>query len=140
MSERCVPWRSKPPQVRKKSENKLVCLNPAKEQTASQTCAVVFINVIYDIRRLSRATMNTHIAESVSLTPSGPPQKRPTPFRLVCAVAAGDAQEVCDLLQLLQDTQLFLVQRPGPTSFVVREEGSEVKRKVAIGSRLTCSW
>ncbi len=49
-------------------------------------------------------------------------------------------QAVCDLLAELQNTQLFLVQRHGPTSFVVREEGSEVKRKVTIGARITCSW
>ncbi len=45
-----------------------------------------------------------------------------------------------ELLQRVGAVQLFLVQRPGPTSFVVREEGSEVKRKVQIGSRITCSW
>ncbi|KAG2502192.1 hypothetical protein HYH03_000679 [Edaphochlamys debaryana] len=48
-------------------------------------------------------------------------------------------QEVVDLLQLVGTVQMFLVQRPGPTSFVVREEGSEVKRKVQIGSRISCS-
>ncbi len=45
-----------------------------------------------------------------------------------------------DLLQLLGQVQVYLVQRPGPTSFLVREEGSEVKRRVQIGSRITCSW
>ncbi|KAG2432423.1 hypothetical protein HYH02_012994 [Chlamydomonas schloesseri] len=49
------------------------------------------------------------------------------------------SQDVVELLQRVGAVQLFLVQRPGPTSFVVREEGSEVKRKVQIGSRITCS-
>ncbi|GLI66528.1 hypothetical protein VaNZ11_010403 [Volvox africanus] len=49
------------------------------------------------------------------------------------------SQEVVDLLQQVGTLQLFLVQRPGPTSFIVREEGSEVKRKVQIGSRIICS-
>lgn len=35
--------------------------------------------------------------------------------------------------------QLFVVQRLGPTSFVVREDGSDVKRKVVVGSRMACS-
>ncbi|GLC40238.1 hypothetical protein PLESTB_001310400 [Pleodorina starrii] len=48
-------------------------------------------------------------------------------------------QEVVDLLQQVGTVQLFLVQRPGPTSFIVREEGCEVKRKIQIGSRITCS-
>ncbi|GIL56603.1 hypothetical protein Vafri_11940 [Volvox africanus] len=43
-------------------------------------------------------------------------------------------------LQQVSTLQLFLVQLPGPTtSFIVREEGSEMKRKVQIGSRIICS-
>ncbi|GFR42292.1 hypothetical protein Agub_g3190, partial [Astrephomene gubernaculifera] len=59
--------------------------------------------------------------------------ERVTPWR------SKPSQEVVDLLQLMGNVQLFLVQRPGPTSFVVREEGSDVKRKVQIGSRISCS-
>ncbi len=57
-------------------------------------------------------------------------------LRALCAAI----QDVVELLQRVGTVQLFLVQRPGPTSFVVREEGSEVKRKVQIGSRITCTW
>ena len=42
-------------------------------------------------------------------------------------------------IRSLAKMRMMLVQRPGPTSFVVQEEGSEVKAKVLIGSRVTCS-
>jgi hypothetical protein len=49
-------------------------------------------------------------------------------------------QVVVERLQDLANTVLFLVHRTGPTCFVVREEGSEVKRRVSIGAHLSCSW
>ncbi len=48
--------------------------------------------------------------------------------------------DVTDRLLQVANVQLYLVQRLGPTSFVVREENSDVKRKVVIGSRMACSW
>lgn len=47
-------------------------------------------------------------------------------------------QTVVDLLQGLP--VMYLVHRTGPTSFVVREDGAEVKRKISIGARMCCSW
>lgn len=49
------------------------------------------------------------------------------------------SSEVTDRLLQVANVQLYLVQRLGPTSFVVREENSDVKRKVVIGSRMACS-
>lgn len=51
-----------------------------------------------------------------------------------------DMQEVLELLQQVPDTVMYLVHRTGPTSFLVREDGSDIKRKVTIGARPCCSW
>lgn len=39
----------------------------------------------------------------------------------------------------LPETQLFLVQRQGPMSFVLCEDGVESNHKVLLGSQPTCS-
>lgn len=49
-------------------------------------------------------------------------------------------QEVVDLLHSLSNSRLYLVQRTGPTSFLIREDGADVKRKVMVGSRMSCTW
>ncbi|KAL6750982.1 hypothetical protein V8C86DRAFT_2793293 [Haematococcus lacustris] len=48
-------------------------------------------------------------------------------------------QVVVEMLQAMPNTVLYLVARTGPTSFVVREDWSDVKRKVLIGARPSCS-
>ena len=48
-------------------------------------------------------------------------------------------QAVEKLLQKLPATQLFLVQRQGPMSFVLCEDGAESQHKVLLGSKPTCS-
>lgn len=48
------------------------------------------------------------------------------------------AQEVVDMLVGLP--VMYLVHRTGPTSFVVREDGDDIKKKVSIGARPSCSW
>ena len=44
-------------------------------------------------------------------------------------------QAVRDHLAALRELTMFVVQRLGPTSFLVREEGSEVKRRRAEARR-----
>lgn len=54
----------------------------------------------------------------------------------------GVAQEVAELIQRVPQTRLYLVQRSGPTSFILREEGSEKKHRVMLGATpsCTCWW
>ena len=46
---------------------------------------------------------------------------------------------VVQTIRGLSSRMIYLVQRPGPTSFVLQEEGSEQKTKVLVGGRVTCS-
>ncbi len=52
---------------------------------------------------------------------------------------AKPSDAVVQSIRSLGKRRFFLVQRPGPTGFVLQEEGSETKTKVLIGSRVTCS-
>ena len=49
------------------------------------------------------------------------------------------SEAVVQNIRSLARKRMFLVHRPGPTCFVVQEEGCEVSSKVLIGSRVTCS-
>ena len=42
-------------------------------------------------------------------------------------------------LEAAQQARLFIVQTPGPTSFVLKEEGKRTKLRVSIGSVHTCT-
>jgi hypothetical protein len=46
---------------------------------------------------------------------------------------------VKEMVQSLSDTHLFVVHRSGPTSFLIKEEGSEVKLKVTVGLTPSCT-
>jgi len=43
-------------------------------------------------------------------------------------------------MQQVPNTVMYLVHRAGPTSFIIREDGHETKRKVTIGARPSCTW
>ncbi|UPQ98695.1 hypothetical protein HOP50_03g20010 [Chloropicon primus] len=49
------------------------------------------------------------------------------------------SESVVQTIRSLARKTIMLVQRPGPTCFVLQEAGSEVKTKVLVGSRVTCS-
>lgn len=48
-------------------------------------------------------------------------------------------QVVLQLLEQVPQNRMYLVQRKGPTSFVVKEDATDIERKVTIGSLQSCS-
>lgn len=44
------------------------------------------------------------------------------------------------MLVQMMDVRMLLMHRTGPTSFVVQEEMTAKKFKVAVGSSPTCTW
>ena len=63
----------------------------------------------------------------------------PQDWTLQRGILTWDVQAVVQMIRSLGKRRMFLVQRPGPSCFVVQEEGKETKLKVLIGSRVTCS-
>jgi hypothetical protein len=53
---------------------------------------------------------------------------------------ARPTQEVLELIQQLQETRLYLMHRPGPTSFMIHEDAGNTNKKVTIGCIPTCTW
>lgn len=148
MAERVSTWRSKPSQVT------ALCTALLVPRLLSFGTCTIFQFLPLNFRL--EASLYLFITSAWGFGLGFPAQLPFAPRFLLCSwlvcvslgpklgsrvpLTADNTQEVVDLLQQVGIVQLFLVQRPGPTSFVVREEGSEVKRKVQIGSRISCSW
>ena len=66
---------------------------------------------------------------------------KPTELRICVSVQItyDGVQVITKLIEELPTTQLFLLQRQGPMSFLLCEDGAECHHKVLLGQQPTCS-